>query len=436
MDDYLIRWIEENLEIFFFAFLCIVVNGWLVRIEVALLESTRSRFEKFSDNKKQIENFVKMLDDNEEILYSGVKFFMTLINMLLGLLVMILLLMILFSTKFFGTPGVVLICVACFGVFLFLNVLFGEFLQKKIALQNPEQILLNNMRLLKIMVWFMKPMHRLFSSCSEMMMLILGINPKIDDCVTEEEVKDLIEQGTEDGTFEKTEQDMVDHIFHMSDQTAYSLMTPRTQMFWLDLDNPLEENLKLIQKNPDNVFPVGRESLDNFRGVVYAKELLNVAIDGKPFEITPYLRHPLLIPRSMESFRVLERFQKSGIHEGIVLDEYGGVIGFLTMNDIVQEIIGETSSESQSTSLQIIEKEKNTWVVDGLCDIDDFKEKFSIEKLPQEEKDLYQTMGGFLVSYFGYIPKVGERCTWQNFSFEILQMDHVRIDQFLLKKIL
>ena len=245
-------------------------------------------------------------------------------------------------------------------------------------------------------------------------------------------LKDLIEQGTEDGIFEKTEQDMVDRIFHMSDQTAYSLMTPRLQMNWLDINDPDEYNLRLIHKNTDTVFPVGDGNLDNFLGIIYAKDLLNASIDNKQLRLSSFIKKPLFIPRAMETFRVLEKFRESSVHEAVVLDEYGSVIGFITLGDIVEEIIGDIEWQDEPENPQIIPRSENSWYIDGLCSIDDFKEKFDIDELPNEIKDHYQTMGGFMTSYFGYIPKVGEKCTWNEFTFEILRLDRARIAKLMV----
>ncbi|WP_337471852.1 hemolysin family protein, partial [Mitsuokella jalaludinii] len=265
-------------------------------------------------------------------------------------------------------------------------------------------------------------------------LLLLGINPNIEDTVTEDEVKDLIEQGTEDGTFEKSEQAMVDRIFHMSDQTAYSLMTPRTQMLWLDLTDSLRHNLRIIREHPQNVFPVGRENLDDFCGVLYAKDLLNASLERKSLDLAQYIRKPMFVPRSMETFRVLAKFRDTGIHEAMVLDEYGGVIGFITMNDILQEIIGDSMSNVEPDPIQFTPRDEHSWYVDGLCSIDDFKERFDIAELPDEDHDHYQTMGGFLTSYFGYIPKVAEKCEWNGFTFEVVDMDRARIDKILVTR--
>ena len=270
------------------------------------------------------------------------------------------------------------------------------------------------------------------SGIARLLLLLSGVNPQEQESVTEDEVKDLIEQGTEEGTFEKTEQAMVDNIFHMSDQTIYALMTPRPQMLWLDLADPLKHNLRLIRETAQNVFPVGRDSLDDFCGVLYAKELLDATLSRKPLDLAQYIHKPIFVPRSMETFRVLEKMKDSDIHEAMVLDEYGGVIGFVTLTDILEEIIGDTIATGEPDLPQISARDDHSWLVDGLYSIDDFKERFNIEELPDEDHDHYQTMGGFLTSYFGYIPKPGEKKDWRTYTLEVLKMDRARIDKILI----
>ena len=317
-------------------------------------------------------------------------------------------------------------------VMTYIMLLFGEFLPKRTALQKPEEVLLKHHKALTRLTHFTKPLISLLSRSAGIILLVLGFNPKYEDTVTEDEVKDLIEQGTEDGTFEKTEQDMVDRVFHLSDQTAYALMTPRTQMLWLDLEDSLRHNLRVIRQTPQTIFPVGRENLDDFCGILYAKDLLNASLTHKSLELSQYLRKPMFVPRSMELFRLLEKFRDTGIHEAMVLDEYGGVIGMITMTDILQEIIGASHSSVESEPLQVTPRDDHSWYIDGLYSIDDFKERFDIDKLPDEDHDHYQTMGGFLTSYFGYIPKAGETATWENFTFEVVDMDRARINKILV----
>ncbi|MGN0941824.1 MAG: hemolysin family protein [Selenomonadaceae bacterium] len=413
---------------------CIGANSFFVLIETALTESHKNRLEKLADDgDSRAARVLTFYDEPEDIMsfvQIGITFAGILVGTAIGARIAPEIEAIIHSPHAYWIALVSSIIIVTY-----INLLFGEFLPKIIALQKPEEVLMQHFGKLIAIQTISKPFVLFLSKSASVILLILGLNPHVDDTVTEDEVKDLIEQGTEDGTFEKTEQDMVDRIFHMSDQTAYSLMTPRTQMHWLDLEDSLAYNLQLIKKNPATVFPVGKNNLDDFRGIVYAKDLLNAAISKKSLDIEQYIKKPLLITRSMEMFRVLERFQESGVHEAVVLDEYGGVIGFITLQDIVEELIGETEAEGKKEDSPITAAGSNIWYLDGLCTVDDFKEEFDIDdELPNEVKDHYQTMGGFVTSYLGYIPHVNETLTWDEFTFKIVKMDRARIDKMMITR--
>lgn len=424
---------DIGLLCFFIAF-CIFANAFFVLIETALTESHKNRLERLAADGD--EKAIKVLSffDEPGNLMSFVQIGITTVGILVGTAI---------GTKIAPAveqiipvqPAYIIAITLSIIIITYVNLLFGEFVPKIIALQNPEEVLMNNAGKLIFIGKISAPFVSFLSNSANIVLLMLGLNPHVDDTVTEDEVKDLIEQGTEDGTFEKAEQNMVDRIFRMSDQTAYALMTPRTQMNWLDLDDSLAYNLQLIKKNPSTVFPVGKSNLDDFRGIIYAKDLLNAAISKKPLNLEQYIKKPLLITRSTEMFRVLERFQESGVHEAVVLDEYGGVIGFITLSDIVEELIGEERNEDKLEDAPIMGISENSWLIDGLCSIDDFKEKFDVEELPNEVKDHYQTMGGFITSYLGYIPKAGETFTWDEFTFKITRMDRARIDKMNMTQV-
>ncbi len=409
----------------------LVSLGFFSLMETAIAESHRSKLEKIQedgdDNASSALDLLEQSDRMLSLAQIGITMSSILIGVCTGLILtprIAKLLPIPHADTLSLVVSVLFITAAA--------LLFGEFLPKKTALQKPEAMLLKYHGIMRLLARITRPFVSLLSSAANMILLIFGINPQAADTVTEDEVKDLIEQGTEDGTFEKTEQAMVDKIFHLSDQTAYALMTPRTQMLWLDLADSLWENMRLIRETPQDIFPVGRDSLDDFCGVLYAKDLLNATLAHEVLDLSQYIRKPLFIPRSMETFRVLKQFRTTGIHEAMVLDEYGGVIGFLTMDDILQEIAGESFAAHEEETAQLTPRDENSWLVDGLYDIDDFKARFSIEELPDEDHDHYQTMGGFLTSYFGYIPKAGERIDWQDFTFEVVDMDGARIDKIMI----
>lgn len=412
----------------------LIVNGFFSLVETAITESHRSRLERLLENGNPDAKAALALLEAPEKTLSLSQVGITLTSILTGLCTGVFLSPFLASLIPRLPHADLLSLIASIIIVTYITLLFSEFLPKKTAIQAPEQVLLKYHRILTWITWAMQPFISLLSRSANTILLIFGINPQIEDTVTEDEVKDLIEQGTEDGTFEKTEQAMVDRIFHLSDQTAYSLMTPRTQMLWLDLSDSLKHNLRLIRETPQNIFPVGRDSLDDFCGVLYAKDLLNASLEHNSLDLSLYIHKPLFIPRSMETFRILDQFRNSGIHEAMVLDEYGGVIGFLTMDDILQEIIGNSLSVSEPDPVQLTARDENSWLVDGLYSIDDFKIRFDIDELPDEDHDHYQTMGGFLTSYFGYIPKVGEKKDWNGFTFEVVDMDRARIDKIMITK--
>lgn len=413
----------------------VAVSGFFSLAETALTESRKNRLEKLADDgDTRAEGALRSLEDKSaplSVMQVGITLAGILIGVITGAWAWPALLQILPAFPCVETVAFLASVVPI----AYLSLLFGEFLPKAIAVQDPEGYFLRYYKFLGHLEKLTRPFVHMLSGAAEFILLLLGVNPKAGSTVTEDEVIDLIEQGTEEGTFEKEEQDMVDRVFRLSDQTAYALMTPRTQLLWLDLADPLAENLRRVRESPATVFAVGFESLDNFRGVLYAKDLLNAALQKEPLDLSSLLKRPLFIPRSMESFRALEKFRERDTQEAMVLDEYGGIAGLLTLDDILGEIIGDSLDASEEDNAQITPRDENSWYMDGLYSIDDFKEKFDIEEpLPDEERSHFQTMGGFLTSYFGYIPKVAETCEWEAFRFEILQMDRARIDKVLVMR--
>nr|WP_269140304.1 transporter associated domain-containing protein [Pectinatus sottacetonis] len=212
-------------------------------------------------------------------------------------------------------------------------------------------------------------------------------------------------------------------------------MTPRTQITWLDIEDDLNTNLHLIKNSPDDTFLIGRDNLDNLLGIIYARDILNASLDNNLCDLAKFVKKPIFVPRSMETFRVLEKFRNNNVEEAVVVDEFGGVVGLITLKDIIEEIIGDISNTEEKESVQIIQRDESSWYIDGLYPIDDFKEKFDITSLPGEERGHYKTIGGFLTSYFGYIPKTAEYKILHNLRFEVVDMDRTRIDKILVTKL-
>ncbi len=408
------------------------VSGYFSLIETALIESHRGRLEKLSDDgDADAKAVLEMIESPAPL--SVAQIGITCTGILAGVCAILTSPTIAAQINFLEQAEIIS-AVAALIVTTFIFLLFGEFLPKQAAKRAPETFLLSHYKTFRIIVTILNPFVGLLTAVAGGVAFIFGMNSNKNDAVTEDEVLDLIEQGTEDGTIEKSEQEMVDRIFDIGDETAYSLMTPRVMIIWLDLADDLEKNLKIVQGSPHTIFPVGYGSLDDCRGLLYAKDLLDAVLkDGREVDLEKLIRKAIYVPRTMEAFRIVEKFRSSGITEAMVNDEYGGVIGFITLDDIVREIVDTSGTENAEP--QFIKNKDNSWTVDGLCDIDEFKERFDIETLPDEEHDHFQTMGGFLTSQFGYIPKVGEVREWNGFRFKVKEMDGVRIGKILIIKL-
>ena len=407
------------------------VSGYFSLMETALIECHRGRLEKLSeDGDKNADAVLAMLESPAPLAVAQIG--ITFTGILAGACAILTAPTIAAQINFSEQSEIISTAIVlCVTTFIFL--LLGEFLPKQAAKREPENFLLNRHKTYRIIVTLMSPLVAMLSAIANGVGFLFGMNSTRNDAVTEDEVLDLIEQGTEDGTIEKSERELVDRIFDIGDETAFSLMTPRVMIVWLDLTDGLEKNLQVVQDSPHTIFPVGVGSLDDCRGLLYAKDLLDAVLkDGRDIDIEKLIRKATYIPRTMEALRIVEKFRSSGVTEAMVNDEYGGVIGFITLDDILREIVDTSGDESDEP--QFTRNRDNSWTVDGLCDIDEFKERFDIETLPDEEHDLFQTMGGFVTARFGYIPKVGEVAEWNGFRFKVKEMDGVRVRKILITK--
>lgn len=411
-------------------FLLAILSGYFSILETALSESRHGRIEKLAESgDKAAEKVLKMIESPRKFL-AVARIGITVTGIFAGAFAIVFANLIFTEINFLVHAEIISVIISI-SITAILMILIGSSLPIRAAQQIPEDFLLQHQKSFRLLVTLLNPIVKIFSTIASGAMIIFGMNAEKSETVTADEVKDLIEQGTEDGTFEESEREMVDKIFYLSDQTAYALMTPRVKMVWLDLLDSMEQNLKVVRENRQNIFPIGEGSLDKCRGVIYAKDVLDAALDNN-IDLPALIKKPMFVPRTMETFRLVEKFKSSGETVAIVNDEYGGVIGFITIDDIAQEIVGIVE---QSEDKKFIPQKNNAWAVEGLCAIDDFKKKFNFESLPDEERDHYKTMGGFVTSLFGYIPKVGDKKDWENFRFEVLKMDRARIDKILITKI-
>lgn len=317
-------------------------------------------------------------------------------------------------------------------VITYFSLVVGELAPKRLALRHPETSAAIVARPMRALTTISSPIVHLLSISTDAVFHLFGRHTVQEPPVTEEEIKTLVAKGAEAGVFEKSEQNMVEAVFSLGDRSARSLMTPRTQIAWLDLNASDDQIREKMRESRFSRFPVASGGLDHVSGVVQAKDLLAHHVAGQSLDLKPLLQEPLFVPRSVSALHVLELFKQSGKHIALVVDEYGGIEGLLTHHDILEAIAGEIAFGGKSTEPKAVQRHDGSWLLDGMLAVDEFKEIFHLEDLPGEKKDAYQTLGGFVFTQMGRVPSVSDRFVWVNLSFEIVDMDGKRIDKVLV----
>jgi putative hemolysin len=313
----------------------------------------------------------------------------------------------------------------------YLSLVIGELAPKRLALNNAERIASLVAAPMQALSRLASPIVRLLGVSTDAIIRLLGVKPSSEPSVTQEEIKVLIDQGRAIGVFEESEQDMIERVLRLDERRVGAVMTPRTHIVWLDMDDTLEELRRKIADSQHSRFPVVREGVDNVLGVVRAKDLLTQSLSGQPLDLKALLRPALFVPESTSALRMLELFKQKGTHVALVTDEYGGVQGLVTHNDILETIAGAVPS-SEGDEPQAVRREDGSWLLDGLLDIERFKEVFDLDALPDEAHGGYQTVGGFVMSQVDSIPAVGQRFEWGGLRFEVVDMDGRRVDKVLV----
>jgi len=318
------------------------------------------------------------------------------------------------------------------GIITYLSLVVGELVPKRLAMSNAEQIACNVAPPMRFLANIGTPIVYLLSASTEALLSMLGIQANEEAQVTEEEIKVMIAQGAESGMFEEAEQDMVERVFRLGDRPIKALMTPRTEIDWIDIDSPFEETQREVLESGHSRFPVARENLDDCVGIVDIREFLNASIHGVPIDLLKVSSPPLYVAETASALSVLEQFKQSGDRVAMVTDEYGGVEGMVTLTDLLEAIVGDLPSSDRQGDPDAIQREDGSWLIDGMISSDRLKEILEVEDLPYEEERNYHTLGGLMMTYLRHIPMVGEHFTWERIRFEVVDMDGNRVDKVLV----
>jgi putative hemolysin len=314
----------------------------------------------------------------------------------------------------------------------YISLVIGELAPKRLALNNAEKIAALVAGPMQTLSAITRPIVWLLSISTNAVVRLMGIKPSDEPDVTPEEIEVLVEQGTELGVFEESEQDMIESVLRLDERRVEAFMTPRPQIRWIDAEDSEEEIQSLLKMAQHSRFPVIDGDPDQVLGILYTKDMVVRNLEGEPFDLKASLRPVLFVPESMSTLRVLEMFKREGNHIALVTDEYGSVQGMVTDMDILEAIVGDIPSEDEPDEPRALMRDDGTWLVDGLLQIDRLWEVLDLEKEMDGVYRGYQTVSGFVMTQLGGIPTEGEHFEWYDRRFEVMDMDGRRVDKILV----
>ncbi len=315
-------------------------------------------------------------------------------------------------------------------VVTYVSIVIGELVPKRLGQLSPENVARRVARAMTILSKVTRPFVRLLSWSTELLLRAFGANRFTVPSVTEEEIHAMLAEGSESGIIEHSEHAMVRNVFRLDDRQISSLMVPRPDIIWLDVTDGIDANLHKIAESEHSRFPVCRNGLDEVLGFVHAKQLLGQSLRAGKIDLTANLQEMLYVPETLTGMELLENFRSSNTQIALVIDEYGEVQGLITLHDLLEAITGEFATGDIDDSWAY-QREDGSWLLDGLIPTPELKDRLELRTLPEEERERYQALSGMLMLMLGRMPQTGDTVVWENWRFEVVDMDGKRVDKVL-----
>jgi putative hemolysin len=417
----------------------ILANGVFALSEMAVVSSRRPRLQQRADEgDASAAAALRLVNDPGDFL-SAVQIGITLIGILAGAFggatlarqLALALGQIPWLAPYAESASLILVVIAI----AFLSLVFGELVPKRLALNNPERIAAGVARPMRVLAIIAMPLVRLITGTTELVLRLLRVKPSAEPPVTEEEIKVMVSMGAEAGVIAETAQNLVSNIFRLGDLRVSAIMKPRTEVDWLDLEDPPDEVRRKVTASPYSRMPVARGNLDNVLGVVQAKDLLGRCLGGEPLVLQAALRPAIFLPEAATALQLLETFKSTGETMCLVIDEYGGSQGLVTATDVLEAVVGDLGMMGEPNQPRAVQREDGSWLVDGLMQIDELRETIGLDRLPGGEDEGYETLGGFMMAHLERIPSVADHFETGGVRFEVVDMDERRVDKVLITPI-
>ncbi len=425
---------QIGLEIFLL-FILIIVNGLFSMSEIAIVSARKFRLEQRSKEGDNGAKAALKIADSPDRFLSTVQIGITLVGVLSGafggaalavhlepVIGNVSVLAPYAQQISFGTVVVVI---------TYFSLVLGELIPKRIALNAPEKIAARMSRPMNLVSKLTAPIVWLLSASTGSVLRLFRLDNVDEDHVSEEEIKAIILQGASSGVLEETEQELMESITRLDDQQITALMTPRTKIEWINLQDRKSEIERKIMNAPYSRLLAGNGSLDDISGFLKARDVMNLLIEDEPFIIEKLVREPIFIPETSTILDVLEQFRDSSTKIAVVVDEFGSTHGIVTTNDILEAIVGDLSFRGVRNE-SAVQREDGSWLLDARLSNSEFTNILGISGLPAGETGMYETLAGFIIKRLEKFPAIGDHFEWENYTFEIVDMDGKRIDRVLV----
>ncbi len=416
----------------------ILLNGAFAMSEIALIAARRARLARRADAGDRAAATAIKLGEEPTRFLSTVQIGITSIGILSGMVgeaaLAEPLALWLQEQGFEQQPSEIGATALVVAVITYVSIVVGELVPKRIGQMDPERIARRVARPMNALAIASRPFVWLLMRSTAVLLRLLGTRDRGVQGVTEEEIHAMLEEGSESGIIEKSEHEMVRNVFRLDDRQLGTLMVPRTDIVWLALNRPLEENLARMAEAEHSRFPVCRGGLGDIAGIISAKQLFNQTLKGDKADLTLQLQPAVYVPESLTGMELLNQFRATSTHMVFVIDEYGEVLGLVTLHDVLEAVTGEFKSHHNEDAWAV-QRADGSWLLDGLIPIPELKDRLELKRVPEEERGRYHTLSGMVMWLLGSLPRTGDIVTWEGWRLEVVDLDGKRIDKVLASRV-
>lgn len=417
----------------------ILLNGVFAMSEIALVTARKSRLQRLAEDGDRSAAIAMRLGEEPTQFLSTVQIGITAIGILNGIVGEAVLagplaellqgLGVDQKSSAVGATTIVVVTITYF------SIVVGELVPKRIAQFNAEGIARLMARPIALLAKLSRPFVYLLSKSTDGLLKLMGKKELGSANLTEEDIHAMLMEGSQSGVIEKQEHEIVRNVFRLDDRQIASLMTPRSEIICLDIEQPLEEGLEKLIASDHSRFPVCKGGIHQVLGVITTKRLLKQRLKGEaPEKITEYLVPAVYVPESLTGIKLLEQFRESGVQMVFVIDEYGEILGLITLQDLLEALTGEFKPRDPE-DVWAVQREDGSWLLDGLIPIPELKDRLDLKAVPEEEKGRYHTLSGMMMWLIGKVPHTGDITEWQGWRLEVVDLDGNRIDKVMASRL-